>query len=283
MPTIEGSVGRGGENKKADVLTVQKLLNRHDLSPLRALDTDSICGPATVGAIEHFQDKFVGMRHPDGRVDPGGRTLRELGSSADSGGGGEGNPSPGGDSASLSGAPWWRANQHRYPNSRRIEDLEGDFRDNAKRFIEALQAAQASVQISSTRRNATRAHLMHYSWRVANDGMDPARVPAVAGLNIEWDHGDIRSSRRGAREMVRLFNLAHIASLRSNHIRGTAIDMTIRWQGDLRLRIPDQAEPTVIRDGPRNGSDNTVLHDAGRKFGVRKLRRDPPHWSHNGR
>jgi hypothetical protein len=80
MGTISGSVGRGGKNISADVLTVQKLLNKNiaAIAPVSALDEDGACGSLTIGAIEAFQRLVVKMARPDGRVDPGGRTLRVL-------------------------------------------------------------------------------------------------------------------------------------------------------------------------------------------------------------
>jgi hypothetical protein len=78
MDQIEGSVGQGGDNLEGDVRVVQRLLNRHDLSPLAALAEDGRVGSQTVEAIRHFQSRKLGMSSPDGRVDPGGRTLRAL-------------------------------------------------------------------------------------------------------------------------------------------------------------------------------------------------------------
>lgn len=78
MVDIDGTVGQGGENRQADVEAVQRLLNRQDLTPLHRLREDGRCGPATVEAIRHFQTRSLGIQSPDGRVDPGGRTLRRL-------------------------------------------------------------------------------------------------------------------------------------------------------------------------------------------------------------
>lgn len=78
MNTISGSVGQGGANLREDVRRVQGLLNRSDLAPLAPLAEDGRSGPATIGAIRHFQVRHVGMASPDGRVDPGGRTWRKL-------------------------------------------------------------------------------------------------------------------------------------------------------------------------------------------------------------
>jgi hypothetical protein len=184
--------------------------------------------------------------------------------------------------SNLSGKDWWRANQASYPNSREIDDLESGFRSRVEDFIGSLKRAQAMVVVNSTRRNAIRAHLMHYSWKVAYDEVDPKDVPKCAGLDIEWDHGERDVSRKAAQEMVNLFGMAHIASLTSNHIRGKAIDMNISWKDTLLLTRPAPIL-TKIDSRPRTGQ-NRELHDFGATvFGVRKLVSDPPHWSSNGR
>src|SRR5688500_2682800 len=140
--------------------------------------------------------------------------------------------------ADLSGKAWWRANQARYPNSRDINDLSPRFRSRVEDFIGSLKDAGATVKVNSTRRNATRAHLMHYSWKVAHGDIDPKDVPSHSGLVIEGDNGTLEKWRAAAMDMVHLFGMAHIASLRSNHIRGDAIDMNISWKGTLELTRP---------------------------------------------
>jgi hypothetical protein len=55
--------------------------------------------------------------------------------------------------AKLSGAAWWKANQAKYPNSTRVEDLEPDFRGKVKEFLAALKAAGANVRVSTSRRS----------------------------------------------------------------------------------------------------------------------------------
>lgn len=79
MADIGKAVGQGGDNEQDDVRTVQGLLNRHDLTPLSNLEVDGRCGTATITAIRHFQVRALGIQAPDGRVDPGGRTMRKLG------------------------------------------------------------------------------------------------------------------------------------------------------------------------------------------------------------
>lgn len=184
--------------------------------------------------------------------------------------------------ANLSGKAWWRANQTRYPNSSSVDDLEPGFRSRAEDFIACLRSAGASVVISSTRRNAIRAHLMHYSWQVGHGDISPKDVPTIGGLDIDWDHGDDDASRTAAMEMVNLFGMAFIASLTSNHIIGKAIDMTISWTGTLELTRP---APLLARiDVPPRSGQNRELQEIGASvFDVHKLRSDPPHWSYNGR
>jgi hypothetical protein len=175
----------------------------------------------------------------------------------------------------LSGAAWWYANQACYPNSNPLDDLAADFRRNAKRFVGALREGGASVRVSATLRNQIRAHLMHYSWRVARNQIAPADVPDIDGCDIIWDHGDPARSRAAAVEMVRLFRIVFKPSLTANHIQGTAVDMTI--ERPAALTVKDGADKTVTI------TSAAELHRLGTSFGVHKLATDAPHWSGNGR
>jgi hypothetical protein len=78
MSLINGSVGEKGKNDPRDVKTVQRLLNKHTIPPLRPLSVDGFAGKNTIDAIRQFQTVVMEMRHPDGRVDPGGKTIRRL-------------------------------------------------------------------------------------------------------------------------------------------------------------------------------------------------------------
>ena len=76
---IGATVGIGGANRREDVRQVQERLNgfvgRLELEPLKV---DGDCGPKTRTAIKAFQSDVVGLEVPDGRVDPNGRTWRDL-------------------------------------------------------------------------------------------------------------------------------------------------------------------------------------------------------------
>lgn len=78
MSAIGRSVGEGGINRRRDVFVIQHLLNRHRAERSPLLRTDSIAGARTIAAIREFQERIVHLRRVDGRVDPGGPTLRKL-------------------------------------------------------------------------------------------------------------------------------------------------------------------------------------------------------------
>lgn len=80
MESIISSVGKNGKNNYKDVVTVQILINGclHLLNPIDPLNPDGKVGQKTIKAIEQFQQIVIKMALPDGRVDPGGKTLRLL-------------------------------------------------------------------------------------------------------------------------------------------------------------------------------------------------------------
>ena len=78
---IKQSVGKDGHNEPVDVKVIQAALNLSQTDQFQLqhkLDVDGIGGKNTVAAVEAFQAQIVGMQSPDGRVDPGGRTLQKL-------------------------------------------------------------------------------------------------------------------------------------------------------------------------------------------------------------
>ena len=171
-------------------------------------------------------------------------------------------------------------------NSKNIDDLTEPFKSNAKRFIEALEDAGATVDVTATRRDPKRAYLFHWSWLIALDKAKPSEADSMSGVDIEWDHGDLKQSKAGAKEMVTGFDLAvppksNVApALKSNHIAGLAIDMNIVWKGNLKVAKKDGKYETVPYMS--NPNQNTKLHAVGASYLVKKLKSDAPHWSHNG-
>jgi hypothetical protein len=180
---------------------------------------------------------------------------------------------------------WAKTNATDDSNS--IDDLVEPFKTNVKDFIKALEDAGATKNVSATLRDAKKAYLFHWSWKIALDKCKPSDATAKTGVDIEWDHGDAAKSKAGAQEMVDGFGLAvppkstEAPSLTSNHIAGKAIDMTITWTGDLKVKNKDGTVATVPFNDDVN--KNTLLHDVGATYSVKKLKTDAPHWSFDGK
>jgi hypothetical protein len=188
----------------------------------------------------------------------------------------------------LSGIQW----VDRYRGSSSLKDLRGSFRDRTEAFVDALQAAGATVTISATYRPPQRAYLMHWAWLIVKRDLDPATVPAMDGVDINWMHEDAdgtysrQLSVAAARTMVFGFDIQRLGiapSLQSRHTLGYGIDMNISWNGVLTL--PDADGNIIqIKTSPRSGL-NLQLRRVGESYGVIKYNRagrDDPHWSDNG-
>jgi len=189
--------------------------------------------------------------------------------------------------ATKSGKYWVTWADTHAKNSDKVDDLEVTFKTAATAFIKALKEAGATVDVSATKRSDKRAYLFHWSWKISQDKCKPADAKKLVGVDIEWDHSDLAKSKAGALEMVTGFGLAipprsiNPPSLTSNHISGKAIDMTIKWTGTIKVKKKDGTEVSVAYSS--NVNTNTVLHTIGESYGVKKLKTDAPHWSHNGR
>jgi hypothetical protein len=183
----------------------------------------------------------------------------------------------------LSGAQW----VNRFPTSNSLDDLAEPFRANARRFIAALRDANATLHVSDTIRPAERAYLMHFSFAIAREGLDPATVPPMNGVDIQWVHSDAAgqadaaASKKAAEDMVAGYAVVFKPVLHSRHTEGNAVDMDISWQNDLVIARADGTLQT-ISSAPRTGAGNAELHQVGATYGVIKLLTDHPHWSSDG-
>jgi hypothetical protein len=171
-------------------------------------------------------------------------------------------------------------------NSESMDDLADPFKSNVKAFIKALEDAGATVKVNATRRSDKRAYLFHWSWLIGLAKAKPSAAKAMAGVEIEWDHGDAAKSKAGAQEMVSGFGLAVppkstvAPSLTSHHIAGKAIDMEITWTGDLNVKKKDGT--VVAVPFMKDPNSNTKLHAVGESYSVKKHKTDAPHWSTDG-
>jgi len=154
-----------------------------------------------------WKGERMNARSQDGQ--PNGRTRRATGE--------------------LSGSRW----AERFRGSSSLRDLKGPFRDRAEAFVEALRASGASVTISATYRPPQRAYLMHWCWMIVKRNVDPATVPAMDGVDINWTHDDARgnysrqASVNAARAMVEKFNIQSLGVAPALHHRETISQLAL--------------------------------------------------------
>ena len=288
MKKISKTVGKGGKNDKDDAGVVQELLNNFaQMAGFAKLKVDNDVGKKTIAAITAFQTKVMGVK-ADGRVDPGKDTIKALNAKPaalkkEAEAKKKEETKPAGNAKNLSGKAWFSANQSKYPNSNAVAGLDGSFKSKVTDFEKALKAAGVGIKVSSTRRNEKRAAVMHWAFKVAKGKTKPKDVPKIAGVDINFDHGDDKVSVAKAKEMVgpNGFNIKYQPSLTSLHISGKAIDWTLSWSGDLTIKNK-KGENVVIKSSPKNGT-NSELAAVGKTYGVIKLVGDDPHWSVNGK
>jgi len=153
--------------------------------------------------------------------------------------------------------PAWCA---KFQTSTSLDDLIEPFRGNCERFIAEIKSAGGKVDISATYRPSERAYLMHYAGLIVWSKQDPALIPPMEGVDIQWDLGTPEATHAAAGAMVTAYGIKYPAALASRHTQRLAIDCTISG-----FHLTGQA-----------------LWDMGKSFGVIKLVSDPPHWSRDG-
>lgn len=164
-----------------------------------------------------------------------------------------------------------------FPTGHDLADLSAAFAPRWQAFEACLKAGGASVTVNATRRPKARAYLMHWSWMVARENYDPAKIPAFDGVDIQWNHP---TAKAAAEQMVEKYEISYEPALDSSHIRGDAIDCNISWKG-THLFLTDVHGNKVSVDG-LNNDQNPKLWEVGAGFGVLKLPKDHPHWSLTG-
>lgn len=216
----------------------------------------------------------------------------------------------------------------KFSGSTSLDDLsdEKNFRDNINAFIEALKVAEAiefpsqkklnkaikkkeekaGYTITATLRPKERSYLMHYSWKIFNGMIDYSKeIESFPGVNIIWWHEEgEKKSKDAAKEMVIGYKIRELGippALDSNHNKGKAIDLVIRWRGNLNIKKRDGTD-VIIKTTPRNHTNRELIQVAKSydvehfKCSPRKMKRlkiedpwdkicvngDRPHWSYNG-
>lgn len=183
----------------------------------------------------------------------------------------------------LSGGDWVK----QFPGSTKVGDLDQAFQTKLNLFISALRSAGATIAISSTYRPPERAYMMHWAWLIAKESYDARKVPPMQGVDIEWWHGDQKTSEKAAWEMVVKFGITDLEvapALRSRHTSRQAIDMKVYWNGDLNIKQKD-GRITTITSTPRNHTNPDLIAIAA-TYGVihfQPVHKDKVHWSTDGR
>lgn len=175
---------------------------------------------------------------------------------------------------------------NRFPGSVSLDDLMPEFRDKTRAFLRALKDGGAKVRIAATWRPPERAWLMYWCARIAMNKFDPAKVPHLKGIDIDWQHiaghaPDANASRAAAFAMQSAYGIQYPPALVSRHTQRRAIDMTIGWKDHLCIADAN-GKTHLIVTRPFTGQ-NYKLIEVAKTFGVVKLFKDPPHWSDDGR
>lgn len=230
----------------------------------------------------------------------------------------------------LSGMKWWNKHgtEAKYFGSKQFSDMSkhapeadqpksAEFQANITAFHSALklakvydakgkQVASPAVKVNSTFRTVERQYLMYHAAMISRGIEDPKDVKSWPGVPIKWDHGDNAKSVRAARDMaVKIFGTEDPDTVNdewtdgnpiakpekgSNHARGLAVDMTVRWNGKMVIRVP-VPDPMRMRtgfkdveidSGPFTEMNKDLWGVAMEYFNVKKHPTDKPHWSVDG-
>lgn len=156
----------GAVNNRADVETVQRLLNGHasrvGFAPLKVT---GVVSPQMIQAIRIFQQKVVKLSTPDGRVDPKGKSLLKLN-----------------DAAGMTTAPAGGFNP-----------IGKSFKDRLTAFTAAAKSTYGiSIPVGTefrTAEDAQKWHIAHMIYYNSFGSQKPAKAELVNGnYVIAWSH-----------------------------------------------------------------------------------------------
>lgn len=187
-------------------------------------------------------------------------------------------------SSELSGANW----VSRFPAQSTTAYLTPTFRTSVDQFLAALSMSGVHHHITNTFRPRERAYLMHWAHKIYRNNLNPANVPPMDGVNIDWVHSTLAQSVDAAYDMVLGFDILGLAqntapALNTLHATGQAIDMSVWWTGNVSVAKSDGVL-VDINTMPRTGM-NAQLKLIGASYGVVKFiggNADRPHWSTTG-
>jgi hypothetical protein len=182
----------------------------------------------------------------------------------------------------LSGPHWCG----RFLGSAEISQLRPRFQLPVSKFVWAMEKAGATVRVNATYRPKERAYLMHWAFMIWHENHNPDSIPEMDNVLIDWSHSTRHASKDAAHKMASEYAITHLGeppALATLHTIREAIDMTISWNGTLKI-LNNEDEIVEITSTPRTGM-NADLKAVGATYGVMKFvggESDRPHWSTTG-
>ena len=170
---LTASVGdNGGVNLPDDTELVQQLLNMNPDVVKPSLVPDGMCGKLTIAGIRQYQRGRVKLSNPDGRVDPGGKTITHLAR----------------DAVKI---PEW--NMPNAPAKPRRPGGDGTFMGYVNSFVShAKKTYGVTVTVSCSFRSAEKAQRMHLAHMIKFNhyrSLSPKQWTQVGGSKlIAFDH-----------------------------------------------------------------------------------------------
>jgi hypothetical protein len=177
----------------------------------------------------------------------------------------------------------------KFPDTKDVKDLEDDFEAKVNDFIGAVKTAGVTPSIITVYRPEERAFLMHWCWMIYKKHEPADKITdTMKGVDIDWWHGDQAKSEAAAKEMHDGYGIKADLTVEpaktSRHTEYKAIDMSITWTGDLKIKNKDGSE-VKITSTPRDSS-NADLITVAKTYGVihfTKAAKDVNHWSTDGK
>lgn len=181
-----------------------------------------------------------------------------------------------------SGAAWCQ----RFLGSKSLDSLNEKFKPKAKGFIRALEAAGVKVVVRAAHRPIERSYLMYYAFQICR-GFDATKVPAYAGINIDWAHRNAdgkpnpAAAKQAAEAMCSGYSINPHSTKQlvgkpgnSRHNYAAAVDMNIsQYIGKLvKNAAGDEVKLSSFKD----------LKELGASYGVKYFPKENMHWSDTG-
>ncbi len=274
MTGLAGAVKLDGGNAAGDVAELQRLLNlRTAALGIGALRTDGVLDPDTKRALASYAVRLLGRSAP-ATVAPGdavATALADVTPSALMREGARGREAR----ARMSGADW-AGRAAAFADSRDPADLAPLVAVRAARWLRALSAAGARVNVEATKRDPVRAWLIRSARAVAAGALAPGEVMPEQQAPVIWDHGDLDRSRKAAAEMAKAFGTDQPPPEGSPHFDGHVLSMTVGWAGPIAL--VDGYGATHRLEPPQGGAPVPELRAIAASYGLRASKDDPRDW-----